>query len=91
MLSQMSSLNLDVSDHYAWGYLKVYPIQVDGVKWNAELTKKFLKRLLEHIRATKEDVIVFDSLTVFTISSSQEDLFNFFADCKSSATTARRS
>lgn len=83
LLSQMSSLNLDVSDQYAWGYLKVFPIQVDGVKWNLDLTKKFLDSLIEHIRATKEEVVVFDSLTVFTISASQEDLFNFFAECKS--------
>jgi flagellar protein FlaH len=83
LLSQMSSLNLDVSDQYAWGYLRVFPIQVDGVKWNQELTKRFLDNLLVHMRATKEEVILFDSLTVFTISASQEDLFNFFADCKS--------
>lgn len=82
LLSQMSSLNMDVSDQYAWGYLKVFPIQVDGVKWNQELTKKFLDNLLVHMRSTKEEVVIFDSLTVFTISASQEDLFNFFADCK---------
>lgn len=83
MMSQMESLALDVSDRFAWGYLKIYPIHVEGVKMNAELTKDFLKRLMEHIKVSTDDVIVVDSFTVFTISSSQEDIFNFFAECKS--------
>ncbi len=83
LMSQMESLALDISERFAWGYLKIYPIHVDGVKMNAELTKDFLKRLMEHIKLSKDDVIVVDSFTVFTISSSQEDIFNFFAECKS--------
>ena len=90
MMSQMESLALDISDRFAWGYLKIYPIHVDGVKMNAELTKNFLNRLMEHIKLSKDDVIVVDSFTVFTISSSQEDIFNFFAECKSICDAARR-
>ncbi len=83
MMSQMESLALDVSDRFAWGYLKIYPIHVEGVKMNAELTKNFLNRLIEHIKVSKDDIIVVDSFTVFTISSSQDDIFNFFTECKS--------
>ena len=83
LMSQMESLALDISDRFAWGYLKIYPIHVEGVKMNAGLTKDFLKRLMDHIKLSKDDVIVVDSFTVFTISSSQEDIFNFFAECKS--------
>lgn len=83
MLTQMESLALDVSDRFAWGYLKIYPIHVEGVKMNADLTKDFLNRLIEHIKVSKDDIIVVDSFTVFTISSSQDDIFNFFTECKS--------
>lgn len=81
-LNQMESLSFDVTDHFAWGYLKIYPIHVEGVEWNAELTKNFLQRLVDHIKSVKEEVIIIDSFTVFTISSSQDDIFNFFAECK---------
>ncbi|MCD1296042.1 flagellar accessory protein FlaH [Methanocella sp. CWC-04] len=82
-LNQMESLSLDISDHFGWGYLKIYPIHVDGVEWNADLTRNFLQRLINHIKTIDEEVIVIDSFTVFTMSSSQDDIFNFFAECKS--------
>ena len=82
-LGQMESLSLDVSDFFIWGYLKIYPIHVEGVELNAELSRSFLQRLISHMKACREDVLVIDSFTVFTISSSQDDVFRFFAECKS--------
>lgn len=82
-LSQMESLSLDISDHFAWGYMKIYPIHVEGVEWSPDLSKNFLQRLINHIKSIKEEVVIIDSFTVFTISSSQDDIFNFFAECKS--------
>lgn len=88
-LSQMESLSLDVSDHFAWGYLKIYPIHVEGVEWNGDLSKNFLQRLISHIKTIREEVVIIDSFTVFTISSSQDDIFNFFAECKSQCDSGR--
>jgi len=82
LLSQMESLSLDVSDHFAWGYLKIYPIHVEGLTWSFTLSKNFLQRLINHIKAANEDVIIIDSFTVFTLGSSQDDIFNFFTKCK---------
>lgn len=82
LLSKMESLSLDISDYFAWGYLKVYPIHVEGIKWDGNLTQNILQRLIDHIKLSKEEIIIIDSLTVFTISASQDDIFNFFANCK---------
>ncbi|WP_424357497.1 ATPase domain-containing protein [Methanocella sp. MCL-LM] len=81
-LSQMESLSLDISDHFAWGYLKIYPIHVEGVEMAADLSRNFLQRLITHIKAGKSQVIIIDSFTVFTISATQDDIFKFFAECK---------
>ncbi len=82
-LTQMESLSLDISDHFAWGYLKIYPIHVDGVELTGDLSKNFLQRLISHMKGCKENVLLIDSFTVFTISASQDDIFKFFAECKS--------
>ncbi len=89
LLAQMESLSLDISDHFSWGYLKVYPIHVEGVRWNSSLSKSFLQRLIGHIKVAREDVVIIDSFTVFTMGSSQEDIFNFFTECKSECDKGR--
>jgi flagellar protein FlaH len=33
MLAQMDSLSFDVSDFYSWGYLKIFPVHLEGVEW----------------------------------------------------------
>jgi flagellar protein FlaH len=81
-LTQMDSLSLDVSDHFMWGYLKIYPIHVDGVELTTDLSRNFLQRLISHMKSCKENVLLIDSFTVFTISASQDDIFKFFAECK---------
>lgn len=81
-LSQMESLSLDITEHFAWGYLKIYPIHVDGVELTTDLSHNFLQRLASHMKACKENVLLIDSFTVFTISASQDDIFKFFAECK---------
>ena len=78
----MESLSLEISDHFAWGYLKIYPIHVDGVELTNDLSRNFLQRLVSHMKTCKEDVLLIDSFTVFTISASQDDIFKFFAECK---------
>jgi flagellar protein FlaH len=81
-LSQMEILSLDITEFFAWGYLKIYPIHVDGVELTNDLSHNFLQRLASHMKLCKEDVLLIDSFTVFTISASQDDIFKFFAECK---------
>lgn len=81
-LSQMESLSLDISDQFAWGYMKIYPIHVEGVELTTDTARNFLQRLVGHMKTTDSQVLIIDSFTVFTISSSQDDIFKFFAECK---------
>lgn len=83
LLHQMEEIGLDVSDHFAWGYLKIFPIDLEGIKWTEQLSRNFLLHLVERIREAKEELIIIDSFTPFTFCASPESLFNFFTECKS--------
>ncbi len=89
LLSQMESLSLDVSEHFAWGYFKIYPIHTEGVKWSSSLARNFLQRLIDHIKSDQADVVIIDSFTVVAMGSSQDDIFNFFTECKSECDKGR--
>jgi len=82
LLAQMESLSLDVSDFYAWGYLRIFPIHLEGVEWNVEQMKRILHLLADHIKFIKENVIFIDSLTMFTIYSTEDDILEFLTKLK---------
>ena len=35
-IKQMESMSLDISDYFAWGYLKIFPLHVVGFEWKKE-------------------------------------------------------
>lgn len=65
-LTQMESMSLDISDHFAWGYLRVFPMHVVGFEWTKEKMQGTLERMIAYIEQSKAEVIVIDSLTLFT-------------------------
>jgi len=81
-LSQTTSLSLDMVDHFIWGYLKIYPLQLEEVEWSEKEMKRILDLISAHISKSKEDVIMIDSLTVFTTYSTEDDIMDFLADCR---------
>jgi flagellar protein FlaH len=81
-LNQMQSMSLDISDYYAWGYLKIFPMHTIGFEWGEEEMTGILKRIIAKIRHSDADVIVIDSLTLLTESTSQTDLLAFLTSCK---------
>lgn len=81
-LSQTTSLSLDVIDQFVWGYLKIYPLQLENVEWSGGEMKKILDLISAHMSKSKEDVIMIDSLTVFTTYSTEDDIMDFLADCR---------
>ena len=81
-LKQMESLSLDISDYFAWGYMRIFPIHVEGVELTPDLSRNFLQHLVMHMKSVPEQVIIIDSFTMFTISSSEDDIFKFFTECK---------
>ena len=81
-LNQMNSMSLDISDYYAWGYLRIYPMHTIGFEWGEEEMQGVLRRIIHKIQSSDADVIVIDSLTLLTESTSQTDLLAFLTNCK---------
>jgi flagellar protein FlaH len=82
-LPQMETMSLDISDYYAWGYLRLFPIVVPGLDLEKENMEELLQRLLAHTRESPAQVIIIDSLTLFTEYTTNEVIIDFFTSCKS--------
>jgi flagellar protein FlaH len=81
-LSQMENLSLDVSDYYAWGYIRLFPLLAPGMDLEKEDMEELLKKLLVHIRECQAQIIIIDSLTLFTEHTTNEVIIDFFTECK---------
>jgi flagellar protein FlaH len=82
-LSQMEMMSLDISDYYAWGYVRLFPILVPGFDPEKENIEEVLRRLTAHIRESPAQIIIIDSITLFTENTSSEVIIDFFTSCKS--------
>ena len=81
-LSQMESMSLDVSEYFAWGYIKLFPLHMVGFKWSKNEMDGILERIIDHIRSSKAQVAIIDSLTMFTEYTTQETVLTFLTNCK---------
>jgi len=82
-IKQMESMSLDISEYFAWGYLKVFPLHVVGFEWKKEEMDGILAHLITHIQQSKSQVIIVDSLTLFTEYAQTDTILTFFTNCKS--------
>lgn len=82
-LKQMESMSLDVSNHFAWGYVKVFPLHVVGFEWTRTEMEGMLTRLIEYIRASNAQIAVIDSLTLFSEYAQTDAILTFLTNCKS--------
>jgi len=82
-IKQMESMSLDISDYFAWGYLKVFPLHVVGFEWSKDEMEGILQRVVDNIQNSKAQVIVIDSLTLFTEYAESDTILTFFTNCKS--------
>jgi flagellar protein FlaH len=82
ILAQMDSLSLDISDFYSWGYLRVFPVHLEGIEWTPDQMKGTLHLLATHIKSLKERIIIIDSLTMFTYYSHEDSIFEFLTTLK---------
>jgi len=85
LLRQMESLSLDISDFYAFGYIRIFPIHIEGLDWGTEQMKRVLDLVARHIKAIRENVIIIDSLTMFTTYSTEDDVLEFLTKLKNLA------
>ncbi|MHC1567415.1 MAG: archaellum protein ArlH [Candidatus Syntropharchaeia archaeon] len=82
LLKQMESLSLDISDYFIIGRAKIFPIHVKGLEWSGKIAENLLQFMLKSMERSKEEVIIIDSLTVFVVHSTENDILNFFTGCK---------
>jgi len=82
-IKQMDSMSLDISEYFAWGYLKIFPLHSVGFEWKKEDMLNILAKVISYIQASKSEVIVVDSLTLFTEYAETDNILTFFTSCKS--------
>jgi flagellar protein FlaH len=81
-LSQMESMSLDISDYYAWGYIRLFPIHTEGFRWSEDEMGGILTHVIDHISRSRAQVHIIDSLTMFTEYTSQSVILTFLTNCK---------
>jgi archaeal flagellar protein FlaH len=81
-VKQMESMSLDVSEYFAWGYLKVFPLHVVGFEWTKDEMANVLACLIGSIGQSRAPVAIIDSLTLFTEYVDTDTILSFFTECK---------
>ncbi len=81
-LSQMNSMSLDISDFYAWGYIRLFPLHLKDFTWTPAEMDGVLSRIVGHIKTSRAMVAIVDSLTMVTEYTSQETILTFLTNCK---------
>jgi len=84
-VKQMESMSLDISEYFAWGYLRVFPLHVVGFEWTKDEMDNVLQNLIVSIKRSPAQVIIIDSLTLFTEYVNTDTILSFFTSCKSLA------
>jgi len=82
LLKQMESLSLGMDDYFIIGHVKIFPVHVEGLDWSAGADENLLHFMLDSMEMCKEEIIIIDSLTVFVVHSTEDDILNFFTGCK---------
>jgi flagellar protein FlaH len=80
LMSQMTSLDLDVTDYFLCDRLRAYPIRSSDDADRGEA----LNSLLEHFRSLPIDIrlIIVDALTDLIAPGDERQTVDFFATCK---------
>jgi len=81
-VKQMESMSLDVSEYFAWGYLRVFPLHVVGFEWTKEEMDNVLTCLIASIAHSRAEVAIIDSVTLFTEYVDTDTILSFFTNCK---------
>jgi flagellar protein FlaH len=81
LLTSMSSLGLDVTDHFLVDRLRIYPLKIATREIN---TDYIFTRIEKHIETLPEafKVIIVDSLTNVVTHSQESNIIDFFINCK---------
>ena len=82
LVSQMSSLNLDITDYFLCDRLRIYPLDIASSE-QAESGTAF-QILIDHLDSlpTRFTLAIIDSLTGLVSHSDDHAIIEFFASCK---------
>ena len=82
LMTQMSSLNLDVTDYFLCDGMRVYPVDISSLR--DDDTERAFQLLLDHIDClpSRFQLSVVDSLTGLVTHSEDRAVIDFFAGCK---------
>ena len=81
LLSQMNSLNLDVTDYFLCDRLRIYPVEMTAEDADTGESFDALKRHFESL-PPRFELIIFDSLTGMVAHADDRGIIDFFAGCK---------
>ena len=81
LLTQMNSLNLDVTDYFLMDFLRIYRLQVSSRSADSQI---LFGRLADHIEKLPESfkMIVIDSATILVTHGDEVGIMDFFQTCK---------
>ncbi len=81
LMSQMNSLNLDVTDYFLCDRLRIYPVEMSARESD---TSEAFRGLEEHFHSLppRFELIIFDSLTGMVAHAEDRGLIDFFVACK---------
>ena len=82
LMSQMGSLNLDVTDYFLCDRMRVYPLETGSVQDND--ARRAFQLLINHFESLPVwfKLVVVDSLTALVAHSDDRAIIDFFAGCK---------
>ncbi|MCH8800972.1 MAG: AAA family ATPase [Chloroflexi bacterium] len=81
LLSQMNSLNLDVTDYFLCDRLRIYPVEMTAEGADTGESFDALKKHFESL-PPRFELIIFDSLTGMVAHADDRGIIDFFAGCK---------
>ncbi|MCH7737500.1 MAG: AAA family ATPase [Chloroflexi bacterium] len=81
LLSQMNSLNLDITDYFLCDRIRIYPVEMTAEGVDIGESFDALKRHFASL-PPRFELIIFDSLTGMVAHAEDRGIIDFFAACK---------
>ncbi len=83
LLKNMRQISLDVTHHFLTGRLMIFELHVKNLKWDRELSSRFLDLIIKTInRLPIYDIFIIDSLTYLVTHAEEKDILNFFTEMR---------
>ena len=89
LMSQMSSLDLDVTDYFLCDRMRVYPLEISAEQESQ--SQRAFQILIDHLESLpgRFSLALVDSLTGLVAHSDDRAIIDFFAGCKKLCDTGR--